>query len=71
MYADTNNYKKSVDGATYHGNWLKQTVTVIQEHPKVNYTRVITKDNFCPEELNSLNNYSTMLVDDFKNIFTI
>lgn len=71
MYADTDNYKKSVDGATYHGNWLKQTITVIQEHPKINYTRVIAKDNFCPEELNSLSNYKTMLVEDFKNIFTI
>ena len=71
IYADTNNYKKSIDGATYHGNWLKQTVDVIQHNKKINYIRVIAKDNFCPEELNNCSNYRTMLVDDFIKIFTI
>ncbi len=71
IYADTTNYKKSIDGATYHGNWLKQTVNVIQEHPKINYIRVIAKDNFCPDELNSLSNYKTMQVEEFNKIFTI
>ena len=71
IYADTENYKKSVDGATYHGNWLKQTIDVIQSNNKINYIRVIAKDNYCPDELNNLSNYKTMLVEDFNKIFTI
>ena len=65
------NYKKSNDGATYHGNWLKQTATTIKEHPRINYTRVIAKDNYCPEELNILSNYSTMELEHFLRIFSI
>ena len=71
IYADTENYKKSMDGATYHGNWLKQTATTIKEHPRINYTRVIAIDNFCPEELNILSNYSTMEIEHFLRIFAI
>ena len=71
IYADTENYKKSNDGATYHGNWLKQTATTIKEHPRINYTRVIAKDNYCPEELNILSNYSTMELEHFLRIFSI
>ena len=71
IYADTDNYKKSIDGATYHGNWLKQTATTIKEHPRINYTRVIAKDNYCPEELNILSNYSTMDIEHFLKIFSI
>ena len=71
IYADTENYKKSMDGATYHGNWLKQTATTIKEHPRINYTRVIAIDNFCPEELNILSNYNTMEMQHFLKIFAI
>jgi len=70
IYADTENYKKSHDGATYHGNWLKQTASVIQENPTINYIRVIAQDNFCPDELNILKNHSTMQIEDFLKIFT-
>jgi hypothetical protein len=70
IYADTENYKKSLDGATYHGNWLKQTVTVVRENPKINYVRVIAQDNYNPEELNIFSNYSTMQITDFIKIFT-
>ena len=71
IYADSDNYKKTIDGATYHGNWLKQTATTIKEHPRINYTRVIAKDNYCPEELNILSNYSTMDIEHFLKIFSI
>ena len=30
IYSDTENYKKSNDTATYYGNWLRQTKTVIE-----------------------------------------
>ena len=68
VYADTPNYKKSEDGATFFGNWLRQTVSVIKEHKNIQYVRVIAPDNYCPEQLNKFDNLTTITVDDFKKI---
>lgn len=65
VYADTPNYKKSEDGATFFGNWLRQTVSVIKEHRNIQYVRVIAPDNYCPEQLNKFDNFTTITVDDF------
>jgi|TARA_R110000744_G_scaffold251555_1_gene367469 hypothetical protein len=65
VFADTPNYKKSQDGATFFGNWLRQTVSVVREHKNIQYVRVIASDNYCPEELNKLSNYTTITVEDF------
>lgn len=69
IYADTHNYKKSIDGATFFGNWLRQTKSVIQEHQKIHYVRVIAPDNYQPEELNKFDNFSTITVENFQRIF--
>ena len=66
IYADTGNYKKSTEGATFFGNWMRQTKTVIKEHPNIQYIRVKLPDNYEPEELNIFENYSTISVDEFK-----
>jgi len=71
IYADTRNYKKSSDGATFFGNWMRQTRTVLKENPDINFVRVIQPDNYNPDELNTLDNYSTMNIEDFKKIFNI
>jgi hypothetical protein len=71
LYADTVNYKKSTDGATFFGNWLRQTASVIKENPQIRFYRVITSDNYCPEELNKFNNLKTIFVDDFKKMFNL
>lgn len=71
IYADTANYKKSTDGATFFGNWLRQTKSVIAEHPKINYFRVIAPDNYCPEELNKFRNCKTIAVDEFRKQFKL
>lgn len=71
IYADTVNYKKSTDGATFFGNWLRQTASVIKENPNINFVRVIAQDNYCPAELNKFSNLSTTTVDDFKKIFNL
>jgi hypothetical protein len=68
IYADTVNYKKSTDGATFFGNWLRQTSAVVKENTNIKYIRVITPDNYKPEELNKFSNFSTITVDDFKKI---
>lgn len=71
LYADTINYKKSTDGATFFGNWLRQTASVIHENPHVLFYRVITSDNYCPEALNKFNNLKTIFIDDFKKMFNL
>ena len=69
MYADTHNYKKSTDGATFFGNWLRQTKSVVQEHSKIQYVRVIASDNYQPDELNKFSNFTTITVENFQRIF--
>lgn len=71
MYADTVNYKKSTDGATFFGNWLRQTASVIKDHHTTQFVRVIAPDNYCPEELNKFNNFKTITVEDFKQNFNL
>lgn len=68
IYADTRNYKKSNESATYYGNWLRQTCNVINEFKKISYFRVIQADNFCPPELNTFENFKTISYNNFNNI---
>ena len=51
VYADTFNYKKSTDAATYFGNWLSQTEKVIKEFRNTRFYRVIEKNAFIPDKL--------------------
>ena len=69
IYADTKNYKKSNETATFYGNWLRQTEETIKTHPHIKYHRVITADNFNPPQLNNYRNYKTIFVEDFLKIF--
>jgi hypothetical protein len=71
VYANTMNYKKSTDSATFFGNWMRQTKNVIQTHPDINFVRVIAPDNYRPEELNTFENYSEILVEDFLKLLNI
>lgn len=71
MYADSYNYKKSSDGATFFGNWLRQTVSVVQQHKNIQYFRVIQPDNYCPEELNKFDNFKNIYVDEFQKMFSL
>lgn len=71
LYADTMNYKKSTEGATFFGNWLRQTTNVIKEHKDIMYYRVIAPDNYVPEELNKFSNLKHIYVEDFKKMFTL
>ncbi len=71
IYADTANYKKSTDGATFFGNWMRQTIAVVKQNPEIKFVRVIASDNYDPDELNTFDNYSTMFIEDFAKIFDI
>jgi hypothetical protein len=64
VYANSVNYKKSTDSATYNGNWLKQTETIIKTNPNVRYYRV-NVENFY-ETRWEYSNYKSILFNDFK-----
>jgi len=71
IYADSANYKKSTDSATFFGNWLRQTTTVLKEKPNTKFYRVIASDNYIPPELNKFDNLEHILVEDFRKMFTL
>ena len=50
-YADTFNYKKSTDSATFFGNWLSQTEKTIKEFRNTKFYRVIPQGAFIPDRL--------------------
>lgn len=51
VYADTFNYKKSSDSATFFGNWLSQTEKTIKEFKNTKFYRVIEPDAYIPDKL--------------------
>ena len=69
MYADTYNYKKSSDVATYFGNWLSQTERIIREWAKVNFYRVIEEGNFIPDRLDGIRNLQHINYKQFGDLF--
>jgi hypothetical protein len=70
VYADTFNYKKSTDSATYHGNWLSQTEKVIKEFRSTQFFRIIDDSGFIPDRLGpQLQNLKTIRYQDFEQIF--
>lgn len=70
VYADTFNYKKSSDSATYFGNWLSQTEKVIREFKQTKFVRVIRSGDFVPDKLGpTLSNLTHMTYEEFFNRF--
>ena len=66
IYAGTPNYKGAHEPATYYGNWLRQTETIIRDHSDREFIRVITKKCYNPNNFSALNNYKTVTYDVFK-----
>jgi len=71
VYADTYNYKKSTDQATFHGNWLSQTEKVVKEFRSIKFYRVIEPGNFIPDQLAEKNNINLQHItySEFDTIF--
>ena len=70
IYADTFNYKKSSDAATYFGNWLSQTEKIIREFRHVKFFRVAPPGAFIPDKLGpSLTNLSHITFEEFERTF--
>ena len=70
IYADTYNYKKSTDSATFFGNWLSQTERVIKDFKHTKFYRVIEPGAFIPDKLGpTLQNLRHITYEDFENSF--
>ena len=66
LFADTNNYKKSKEPATYYGNWLRQTESVIRTNTDTQFLRVTNVGDFCPAQLNSYDNIRNIDYDELE-----
>ena len=69
VYADTPNYKKSHERATYYGNWLKQTVITCQKFSEKRYIRVLGENTLVPKEFNKISNLTHISIENFKKNF--
>lgn len=66
VFADTNNYKKSKEPATYYGNWLRQTENTISSNREIQFRRVINVGDFCPAQLNNYDNFKNITYSEFE-----
>lgn len=71
IYSGSTNYKKTSDTATYYGNWVRQTKTVIESNSSIKYVRVIASDNFIPNELNKISNLTHITIEVFKKKYSL
>lgn len=71
VYADTFNYKKSTDSATFFGNWLSQAEKVIKDFKHTKFIRVIEPGGFIPDKLGpTLPNLTHITYKEFGQKFT-
>lgn len=68
VYANSNNYKKSSEPATYHGNWLRQTEKIIKDNPNIKYYRVNVENFFDPPWL--YDNYKKIFFNEFRDLMS-
>lgn len=69
VYADTKNYKKSSDNATYYGNWYKQTESLIKDYSQINYIRVVDDKLSLQTDWEKYSNYKIIDYTHFSRIF--
>jgi hypothetical protein len=70
VYADTYNYKKKNDVATFHGNWLTQTEKIIKEYRNIKFIRVVEPSAFIPDQLQvDVPNLKHMHYSEFAEIY--
>jgi hypothetical protein len=68
LYADTQNYKKSKDSATFFGNWMRQTASVLQSNSQKRYIRVIDDKGYIPRDLRKFDNLEHITIEEFQKI---
>lgn len=71
LYAGTNNYRPKSSRATYHGNWLKQTLRVVSDYYWVNFVRVVDENCLVPEQLEKSSNLKHIEVEEFRRLIEL
>ena len=69
MFGDTRNYKKSIDEATFYGNWMNQTKKCLKDFPNVKFHRVVPKGWFQPKDLGWAGNIDHPTTEEFLSKF--
>lgn len=64
IYAGTDNYKKLNEPATYYGNWMRQTETIIKSNLKTKYFRIVEQKYF-DTGWDKLSNLHVVTYEDF------
>lgn len=63
VYADTANYKRSNESATYYGNWMRQTETTFKEFQDKYFYRVLSPETKIIDEWQRINNVRQITYD--------
>ena len=71
IFGDTRNYKRSIDEATFYGNWMNQTKRVLRDYPKIQFIRVVHPQGFKPHDLEFSENFKHVDIDEFLKIHTL
>ena len=71
MFKDTRNYKRSIDEATFYGNWMNQTKRILQDYPKIKFHRVVLSTSFKPHDLEFAKNFNNVDIKDFVQIYNL
>lgn len=65
IYADTEFYKKTESSPTFTGNWIKQLITVMNDHRHQNFIRVHGSTTADISEFAAIGNHKKMGLADF------
>ena len=71
LFKDTRNYKRSIDEATFYGNWMNQTKRVLKDYPKIKFSRVTLANSFKPHDLEFNKNFNNVDIDEFVKIYNL
>jgi hypothetical protein len=66
VFADTEHYKKSEAGPTFTGNWIRQMVTVMRDHPQCQFRRVHGVTTAVITEFESVRNLERVEIAEFE-----
>jgi hypothetical protein len=66
LYADTEFYKRSEAAPTFTGNWVRQLIRVMQEHPRNRFVRVYGSTTSEIPELAAVANLERMEIQEFQ-----
>ena len=71
VFKDTRNYKRSVDEATFYGNWMNQTKRCLADFKEIKFYRVCPEGAFKPKDLEWNENLGHMNTKEFVELFKL